>query len=46
MNSDDLKQKAQEAVEATKRFNAKPPFWFYIVAGIVIVLLAQSLRHI
>lgn len=46
MTADDLKRKAQEAVDATKRFNAKPPGWFYIVIGVVIVLIAQILRHI
>jgi hypothetical protein len=46
MNADDMKQKAVEAAESVKKFNAKPPTWFYIVAGIVIVIFFQALRHI
>lgn len=46
MNTDNLKRKAQEAADAAKRFNRKPPMWFYIVLGIVVVFIAQALRHI
>lgn len=40
----DVKEKAKEAAEAAKRFNEKPPFWFYVVAFVVIVIAAQLIR--
>jgi hypothetical protein len=46
VNADDVKRKALEAADATRRFNAKPPTWFYIVLGIVIVLAFQIIRHL
>lgn len=46
MTPEDIKKKALEAGQAAKRFNAKPPMWFYWVAGIVIVLGFQILRHL
>ena len=29
-----------------KRFNSKPPTWFYWVIGFVIIVLIQALRFI
>lgn len=36
----------KEAGEKAKEFNRKPPIWFYIVAGIVIVIFFQLIKHI
>lgn len=41
-----IKERAEAAAEATRRFNRKPPQWFYWVLGIAIVLAFQLLRHI
>lgn len=46
MTPQDLKKKAEQVTEASRRFNAKPPAWFYVVAGVVIVLAFQILRHL
>jgi len=46
MDSEQLKLKAEEAAEAVKQFNRRPPQWFYWALGIGIVLLFQLLRHL
>ena len=40
------KDMLKEAGDAVKRFNSKPPAWFYWVIGFVIIVLIQALRFI
>ncbi len=38
--------KAEQAADATKRFNAAPPVWFIVALGILIVVAFQLARHL
>lgn len=42
----DLKERAKEAAERAKRFERKPPTWFYWVGGIAVILIIQAIRFL
>ena len=41
-----MKEYLKVASDKVKEFNRKPPIWFYVVAGVVIIIFFQLIKHI